>query len=140
MNQIKFKTSIMRIFGYSDAYIHVNWTIEIKNTAADVTAANNRNKNVTLKNSAPFIDCISRINVTQANDSHNDDVVVPVYNLIECSDNSTKTSGILWQFHRDEPPLGNNNVIIDCPADTNNNGNSNNNRNKQTTIGQKMLK
>ena len=28
---------------------------------------------------------------------------MPVYNLIECSDNYSKTSGSLWQYYRDKP-------------------------------------
>ena len=28
---------------------------------------------------------------------------MPMYNLIEYSDNYTKTSGSLWQYYRDEP-------------------------------------
>ena len=28
---------------------------------------------------------------------------MPMYNLIEYSDNYSKTSGILWQYYRDEP-------------------------------------
>ena len=35
------------------------------------------------------------------------DVVLPIYNLIEYSDNHSETSGILWQYYRDEPALYN---------------------------------
>ena len=28
---------------------------------------------------------------------------MPMYNLIEYNDSYTKTSGSLWQYHRDEP-------------------------------------
>ena len=28
---------------------------------------------------------------------------MPMYNLIEYSDNYSKTSGSLWQYHKDEP-------------------------------------
>ena len=45
---------------------------------------------------------------------------MPTYNLIEYSDAYSKTSGSLWQYHRDEPALNNNNNIIDFPADNNN--------------------
>ena len=31
------------------------------------------------------------------------DIVMPMYNLIEYSDNYSKTSGSLWQYYRDEP-------------------------------------
>ena len=48
---------------------------------------------------------------------------MPLYNLIEYSDNYSKISGSLWQPYRDEPALDNNNVIIDFLADSNNNCN-----------------
>ena len=32
---------------------------------------------------------------------------MPLYNLIEYSDNCSDTSGSLWQFKRDEVPVGN---------------------------------
>ena len=28
---------------------------------------------------------------------------MPMYNLIECSDNYSKTSGSLWRYYKDEP-------------------------------------
>ena len=36
------------------------------------------------------------------------DIVMPIYNLIECSDNDSKTSGSLWQYYKDDP---NDNII-----------------------------
>ena len=31
------------------------------------------------------------------------DIVMPIYSLIEYSDNYSKTSGSLWQYHKDDP-------------------------------------
>ena len=45
---------------------------------------------------------------------------MPMYGLIEYSDNYSKTSGSLWEYYRDEPVLNNNGAIIDFPADNNN--------------------
>ena len=43
---------------------------------------------------------------------------MPMYNLIEYSDNYSKTSGCLWQYYRDEPALTNTGVIANFhPAD-----------------------
>ena len=47
-------------------------------------------------------------------------VIMPMYGLIEYSDNYSKTSGSLWEYYRDEPVLNNNGAIIDFPADNNN--------------------
>ena len=89
---------------YSDAYIFVKGTIIITGAGADVAArqANERNKGVIFKNCAPFINCISKINNTQIDNVNNIDIVMPVYNLIEYSNNYSKTSGSLWQYCRDE--------------------------------------
>ena len=35
------------------------------------------------------------------------DIIMPMYNLIEYSDNHSDTSGTLWQFKRDESPVMN---------------------------------
>ena len=48
------------------------------------------------------------------------DLVMPMYNLIEHSDNYSKTSGGLWQYYRDEPAIDNNNSIIDFAVNNNN--------------------
>ena len=43
---------------------------------------------------------------------------MPIYSLIEYSDNYLKTSGSLWQYYRDDPDLNNDGVITDFPNDT----------------------
>ena len=54
---------------YSDSYIRVRENITVPNTAAAGAAVNNANKKVILKNSAPFTDCITKINSTQVDDA-----------------------------------------------------------------------
>ena len=61
----------------------------------------------------PFTNCISRRNNTLVHDAHDIDVVMPVYNLIEYSDNYSITYEILWQYCRDELTLDDNNAIPD---------------------------
>ena len=56
-----------------------------------------------LENCAPFIDCKSEINNTEIDNAKDIDIVMPMYNLIEYSDNYSKTSGSLWQYYKDEP-------------------------------------
>ena len=67
--------------------------ISVNNTAGGAAAANNTNKKVIFKNCAPFTNCISKINNTQVDDAEHIDIVMPMYNLIEHSDNYLKTSG-----------------------------------------------
>ena len=90
---------------YSDAYILVKGTITINGRGADATArqADEIDKGVAFKNCAPFVNCISEINNTQIGNAKDIDIVMPMYNLIEYSDNYAKISGSLWQYCRDEP-------------------------------------
>ena len=83
---------------FSDAYIIVKGTVTIK---AD-NYERKRNKSLALKNSAPFISCISKINNVLIVNGEELDIVMPTYNLIEYSKNYSKTSGSLWNNYRDE--------------------------------------
>ena len=97
---------------YSDAYIFVKGTITVNNTAAADANANNTNKKVIFKNCAPFTKCISEINNTQVDNAKDIDIVMSMYNLIEYSDNYSKTPGSLWQHCKDIPAVDNNNAIV----------------------------
>ena len=82
---------------YADAYIFVKGTITITGHGDDDAARqlDERNKGVIFKNCAPFTKCISRINGTDIDNAQDIDIVIPMYNLIEYSDNFSKTSGSL---------------------------------------------
>ena len=69
-----------------------------------------RNKRVTYKNNAPFINCISKINGIQIDHAEDLDIVMPMYNLLEYRKNYKKTTGSLWNYYRDEAsnPLSSN--------------------------------
>ena len=82
----------LRLCHYSDAYILVSSTITVPNTAAAVENQNNI-KNIIIKNCAPFTNCISEINNTQIDNTKDIDIVISMYNLIEYSDNHSKTCG-----------------------------------------------
>ena len=114
-SQIKFKTTMLKssLCDYSNAYILVKGTINVNNTAAQGAAANNTNKKVLFKNCAPFTNCISEINKTQIDNAIDIDIVMPMYNLIEYSDNYAKTTGSLWQYCKDIPARNNNNEITE---------------------------
>ena len=98
---------------YSDAYIHVKGTITVNNTAAADADANNTNKKVIFKNCTPFTNCISKINNTDLDNAKDIDIVMPMNNLIEYSNNYSKTFGSLWQYTKDIPAVNNINAIID---------------------------
>ena len=106
-NDIKFKTTMLRsnLCDYADAYTVVKGTITITGTGNDdaTKRADERDKGVTFKNCTLFIKCISRINNTDIDNAQDLDIVMPMYNLIEYSDNYSKTSGSLWQYYKDEP-------------------------------------
>ena len=113
-SQIKFKTTMLKssLCGYSESYILVKGTITVNNTAAQGAAANNTTKKVIFKNWAPFTNCISEINNTQIDNAKEIDIVMPMYNLIEYSDNYVKTTGSLWQYCKDIPARNANDDIV----------------------------
>ena len=43
------------------------------------------------------------MNRAQIDNAKDINIVMPMSNLIEYSDNYSRTSGILWQYFRDEP-------------------------------------
>ena len=106
-NQVKFKTTMLKssLCDYSDACILIKEKITITGAGDDAAArqADERDKGVAFKNYAPFTIGISEINNTQIDNCKDIDIVMPMYNLIEYSDNYAKTSGNLWQYYRDEP-------------------------------------
>ena len=87
---------------YADAYILAKGTIIITATGNDDAAkrADERDKGVTFKNCAPFTKRISRINNTDIDNAQDIDIILPMYNLIEYSDNYSKTSESLWQYYK----------------------------------------
>ena len=96
--QIKFETSMLRpsLCDYNDVYIHVKGNITVSNTAGAGAATNNTNKKVIFKNCARFTSCITKINNFQIDHAEYIDIVMPMYKLMEYSDNYSKTSGSLW--------------------------------------------
>ena len=123
--EIRFKTSMLRsdLCDYSDAYVEVTASVTTEvnvenadniNVLADVTADpdpnppvvgvdNSHKRTFTLKNNAPFISCITKINGELVENAEDLDVVIPMYNLIEYSKNYRKTNGSLHNYYRDEP-------------------------------------
>ena len=95
---------------YSDAYILVT-----RNITATGRDANTR---VAFKNCAPFTKCITHINDKQIDNADNLDIITPMYNLVEYSDNYSDTSGSLWQFKRDEQNMKNGNSDNVTKADS----------------------
>ena len=96
-SQIKFRTTMLKssLCHYSDAYIRVKGNLSVDNTAAAPAAANNINKKVIFQNCASFTDCIIEINNKKVDNAKDIDIVMPVYNLIEYSDNYSKNIGKL---------------------------------------------
>ena len=67
-------------------------------------AAADGNTRLALKNCAPFIKCNLEINDEHVDTAENLDMAMPMYNLIEYSDNYQDSSATLYQYIRDEPP------------------------------------
>ena len=64
------------------------------------------------KNCAVFTNCISEINNIQVDNAKDIDIVMPMYNLIEFSDNYSKPSGSMWQYCKDISDGDNNNAFV----------------------------
>ena len=94
---------------YSVAYILVKGTITITGAGNDdaTRQADERDKDVTFKNCALFTKCMSIISNTDTDNAQDIDIVMPMYNLIEYSENYSETSGSLCQNYKDDP---NNNI------------------------------
>ena len=98
-----------RICDYSDAYLLVSGTVTIGGAGADDNAkrTDERDKGTIFKNCAPYTDFKSEINNTQIDNTKYLDVVMPMYNLIEYSNNYSKAS-ILQRYYMDDP---NDNIV-----------------------------
>ena len=83
---------------YSNAYIVVKG---IATVSADERDRDEMNRQVILKNNAPFISCISKINGVLVENAEDLDTAMPMYNLHEYSKNYSKTSASLWNYYRD---------------------------------------
>ena len=95
---IKYDTRVLKpnLCDYAEAYILVDGTIR--------AAAANTNTRLALKYCAPFTKCNLVINDEHVDTAENLDIVMPMYNLIEYSDNYQDSSATLYQYKRDEPP------------------------------------
>ena len=102
---IRFITPMLRsnLCDYSDAYILVKCTITVTAPGVNNNANNirdKRNRPVILKNNAPFVSCITRINGELIEDA--DDLDISMYNLLEYSKNYKKIIWSLYNYYRDE--------------------------------------
>ena len=87
------------LYDYSDVYILVKGTITVTAPGVNNNANNirdKRNRPLILKNNAPFVSCITRINGELIEDANDLDIVIPIYK------NYRKTIGSLYNYYRDE--------------------------------------
>ena len=87
------------LFDFNDAYIVVKGIVTV---SADERDRDEMNRQVILKNNAPFISCISKINGVLVQNAKDLDIVMPMYSLLEYSKNYSKTSASLWNYYRNE--------------------------------------
>ena len=98
---IRYDTRVLKpnLSDYAEAYILIDGTIR--------AAAANINTRLVLKNCAPFTKCNLEINDEHVDTAENLDITMPMYNLIEYSDNYQDSSASLYQYKRDESPEDN---------------------------------
>ena len=80
---------------YSDTYIVVKGFV---NVSADERDRDKMNRQVILKNNAPFISCVSKINGVLVENAKDLDIVMPMYNLLEYSKKYSKISDSFWNY------------------------------------------
>ena len=107
---IKYDTRVLKpnLCDYAEAYILIDRTIR--------PAAANANTRLAFKNCAPFTKCNLEINDEHVDTAEHLDITMPMYNLIEYSDNYQDSAATLYQYKRDKPPEAN--AINDLTADT----------------------
>ena len=93
---IRFKTPMLR----SDLCDYADTVNGIVNGAENEIVR--RNRKLLLKNNAPFVSCITRINNELIEDADDLDIGMPMYNLLEYRKNYRKTIGSLYNYYRDE--------------------------------------
>ena len=94
---------------YSDAYILVIGTITVTANTGVNNIRDKKDRKLILKNNAPFVSCITRINNELIEYADDLDIVMHMYNLLEYSKNYRKTIGSLCNYYRDELTNDNNN-------------------------------
>ena len=106
---IKYDTRVLKpnLCDSAEAYILVDGTNRATNAVNATRLA--------LKNCAPFTKCNLEINDEHVDTAENLDIVMPMYNLIEYSDNYQDASATPYQYKRDEPPEDD--AIADLTAD-----------------------
>ena len=80
--------------------------------AGNVTVNAANDTDVAFKNCAPFSTCTTKVNNVFVDEANHIYIAMPMYNLIEYSNNYSDTSGSLWQFKRDEVPANNADLTI----------------------------
>ena len=107
---IKYDTRVLKskLCDYAEAYILIDGTIR--------AAAADANTRLALKFFAPFTKCNLETNDEHVDTAQNLDITMPMYNLLEYSDNYQDSSATLYQYKRDEPPEAN--AINDLTTDT----------------------
>ena len=92
---IKYDTRVLKLnlCDYAKAYILVDGTIWLR-----LAGNANNNTKLALKNCAPFTKCNLEINDEHVDTAENLDIVMPMYNLIEYSDNYQDSSATLYQY------------------------------------------
>ena len=109
---IKYDTRVLKpnLCDYAEANILVDGTIRTDNAVNATRLA--------LKNCAPFTKWNLEINDEHVDTAENLYIVMPMYNLIEYSDNYQDSSATFYQYKRDEPPEAD--AVADLTADNSN--------------------
>ena len=107
IDNIVKEMKIIQLLRYSDVCILVT---------ENITATVNANTKVASKNCAHFRRCLTHINDEHVETAENLDIIMPMYNSLEYSDNYADSSGNLYQCKRDEKNIGSDGNLVNVTA------------------------
>ena len=101
--QIRFKTPQLRsdLRDYNDGYILIIGKISVTNPNNNAYG-----RKLALKNNAPFVNGVKKINNQLIDGATDINVVFLMYDSLYFSKNYRKTTGYFWNYYRDEPNSG----------------------------------
>ena len=81
---------------YSEVYIVLKGIISVTCT----NGANRGNNKLIFKNNSQFRSCIRKLNNTLVDNAEDFDIIMPMYNLLDYSENYYITQESLWIYYR----------------------------------------
>ena len=93
---------IVKVKNYLNLLLEIILELIVYLIVAGNQPRDRQNRPLILKNNAPFVSCITRINNELIEDADDLDIVIPMYNLLEHIKNYRKNISSIYNYYRDE--------------------------------------